>query len=119
MRRRPEQAFQQQVAHYLAAYLGGTTAWWSAIPLGGGGRLRGAILKGMGVKSGIPDIFIVARGRVYGLELKAPKGSVSEAQREAHRALELAGCPVAICKSLDDVAAFLKRHGIAVKARVA
>jgi hypothetical protein len=116
--KRPEQAFQQQVAQYLALSLGGT-AWFSAIPLGGGGRLRGAILKGMGVKSGIPDIFIVDGGRVFGLELKAPKGTVSEAQERSHSDLRRAGCPVAVCKSIAEVAIFLERHGIAVKARLA
>jgi len=33
-------------------------------------RLEGAVLKGMGVVAGVPDIILIDRAKVYGLELK-------------------------------------------------
>ena len=43
-RKQPEADFQQQVFAYLASALDGDS-WFSAIPLGGGGAVRGAALE--------------------------------------------------------------------------
>lgn len=69
--------------------------------------MRGMILKGTGLKSGVPDILIVHEGRLHGLELKSAKGVLSDAQKRTHEALRAAGCLVAVIRSLDELRALL------------
>lgn len=111
--RRPEQTLQRSVIQFLDAVLP-SGAWAFHIPNGGGrSRVEGAILKGMGVRAGIPDIEIIWQGRAYWIELKAGRGRASEAQIAAHARLQECGCwPVATCRSIDDVEAALRLYGI-------
>jgi hypothetical protein len=113
-RRAPEQALQRAVAELLNFTLGGL-AWWTHFPAGGGGTLRGKILKGLGLKPGVPDILIIDAGRAYWLELKAPRGWLNLVQRSCHVDLLHAGCPVAVIKSVDQVLPQLMHWGIALK----
>jgi hypothetical protein len=114
MRAAPEQRLQRAVADYLAWALLPPT-WFTAIPAGGGGELRGRILKGMGLRAGVPDILIVHEGRAHWVELKSARGSLSEAQRTTHSALTATGCPVVVCRALDDVQAALTAWRIATR----
>lgn len=72
------------------------------VPNGGRrGKAEAAIMKAEGVRAGMPDYHLpVARGEFVGLwiELKAPGGRVSPAQRERMEALRKAGhrCEVAV-----------------------
>lgn len=118
--KRPEQALQIQVARYLQVALR-PPSWWSAIGHGGGGRVRGAILKRMGVQAGVPDLLVmhpVARANntmgcwLVGIELKSESGSLSAAQKATRKAFEAAGGLYHVARSLDEVAGFLKGVGI-------
>jgi hypothetical protein len=113
-RRAPEQALQRQIAQFLDAALAGN-AWYSTIPLGGGGRVRGAILRGMGVKAGVPDMVVVDAGRAIWLELKARKGRVSDEQTACHKALRRAGCAVYVIRSLDEAIIALRECGVPLR----
>lgn len=106
MRSQPEQRLQRQIVGYLSWALA-PPAWFSSFPAGGGGEMRGMILKGMGLKPGVPDLLLVHDGRAYWAELKAPKGVVSDAQKATHEALQRAKCPVAVVRSLDEFRALL------------
>lgn len=97
-----EASLHRQVAKFLDACLC-EHVFWSTIPAGGGGRVRGAQLKGMGYKAGVPDVLLVHQGRAYWIELKTAKGRVSDAQKETGGHLVIAGCPVVVARSLDDV----------------
>lgn len=114
----PEQALQRQVAQFLAVALDGNS-WFSSMPLGGGGKLRGAILHGLGVKRGLPDVLVINDGRAIWIELKVGKGRVSEGQRECHLALARARCPVAVCRSLNEVIMALTDAGVPLCAELA
>lgn len=103
---RPEAALQRTIAAYLGWALA-PPAYWSAIGHGGGGQMRGRILKGMGVKAGIPDLFIWHDGHTYAVEIKAEKGRVSGPQDIAHAALLAAGVHIAVIRSLDDLKAYI------------
>ena len=70
--------------------------------------MRGAILKSIGYSAGTPDILVIDGGRAVWLELKAPKGRVSDAQRACHEALHLAGAIVHVVRSLDEAIAALR-----------
>jgi hypothetical protein len=88
------------------------------IPNGGYRRkVEAAILKGMGVAAGTPDICILWRpGKVAFIELKAlGKSNISPAQRVFHLRLWELGVPNAVCRSIDDVRAQLKTWGVQLR----
>jgi hypothetical protein len=107
----PEQDFHKMVAEYLDLVLTPET-FWTTIPLGGGGRLRGAVLKGMGVKAGVPDILLVHRERAFFIELKSARGRMSDAQIETGIKLSIAGGRTFLCRSIDDIRDALNWFGI-------
>lgn len=116
--RRPEAALHRAVMAYLAAVLTPDT-FATTFPAGGGGKVRGAILKASGLAAGVPDIILVNDGRALWIELKAPKGKLSEAQGETHARLWNAGSPVVIARSLDDVRSALRSWSIPTRERMA
>jgi len=71
--------------------------------------IEAKILKGQGVVSGVPDIFIVANGRPFALEIKTETGRLSPVQRTAHVLLEAAGVEVATAYGLDQAIAQLEQ----------
>jgi hypothetical protein len=92
--KRPEQALHIQVADFLRHALGGTAMFFHVPNAARRGMVEGRIFKSMGVKAGMVDLVIIDGGRAFGIELKAAKGRVSEAQESAHKDLKRAGCPV-------------------------
>jgi hypothetical protein len=63
---RPEQAIQRALfAHLRVRATPGVFAFH--VPNGGWrSRIEAAILKGLGVRAGVPDVFLVKDGRTYG-----------------------------------------------------
>ena len=117
---KPEQVLQIQVARYLEVTLRPPT-WWSAVGHGGGGLIRGALLKRMGVKKGVPDLLVIhpvaSAGSelgcwLVGIELKAPKGRQSPEQVAVQRAFEQAGGFYAVARSVDEVEDILRGVGV-------
>jgi hypothetical protein len=114
-----EQAFQRAVADYLGTVLAPPVEW-TAIGHGGGGAVRGAILKSMGLKAGWPDIIVTApyeelRVRTcinLGLELKAGRNRPDAGQKEMHERLTRAGWHISTCYTLEDVHLALVASGI-------
>jgi hypothetical protein len=80
-RRQPEAALQRAVVAHLEARAWPDVVWWHH-PAGGVRSKIEAIMKGLGVKPGIPDLLAVRHGRFYAVELKAPSGRLSGAQSE-------------------------------------
>jgi len=118
-RRQSEQSLHRAVAQYLDAALP-ADCWWTTFPAGGGGKIRGAQLKAMGLKAGVPDILIMREWNlgpaVLWIELKAPqKAGPGITQRLCHNKLNAVGCHVAVCRSLDDVQETLIGWGIVPK----
>ena len=77
---------------------------------------QGALRKRMGIKAGIPDLLILWRGRLIGLELKAPKGVVRQSQTDMGLAIIEAGGHWASCRSIEDIEAVLRSQGVPLKA---
>lgn len=72
----------------------------------------GKRLKRAGMVAGYPDLTLYASdGRVGHLELKAPKGRLSDSQIEVQQKLAALGHRYAIVKHTDDVAAALRAWG--------
>lgn len=106
--KRPEQALQIAVAQYLEHALKPPTIW-TAFPAGGGGRIRGAFLKAMGLKAGWPDILVIyspddriATG-VLGIELKAKAGRQTPAQQAIAQSFKDCHAWYVLCRSVDEV----------------
>lgn len=125
-----ETSLHWHVAGYLDKHLA-APAWFTTFPAGGGGEMRGKILKGLGLKSGVPDILIIfpmslpmllPDGTVlnvmvpllYWIELKKEKssGEPSTVQIATQQRLIEMGCRVANCNSMDSVKATLREWGL-------
>ena len=108
----PEQQIQRAVFEHLAIRAASTA--FAFHPANGGWRSRveAAILKGMGVKPGVPDIIAIKDARCYALELKGSGGRLTPVQRDVHAALVVAGATVAVAYGLDDALAQLEAWGL-------
>lgn len=109
----PEDALTAAAMHWLdlMGNVHGFLAWH--VPNGGKRNAREAArFKGMGVKAGIPDIHIVKGGRLYLIELKAARGTLSEAQKARIKRLVECGAECAVCRSLEDVMNTTRAWGI-------
>lgn len=83
------------------------------VPNGGlRSRVEAARMKGQGVVPGVPDIAIVAGGRVFFLELKSENGRLSPAQVECHDRLQATGAIVATAYGLDAALRQLETWGL-------
>jgi hypothetical protein len=83
--------------------------WW-ATPNGGyRSVIEARIMKGLGVVPGIPDIFLLYRSRLHGLELKAEGGRLSPAQVSAHDKLREAGAIIEVATGIDEAIDTLER----------
>ena len=65
---------------------------------------------GKGMVPGWPDLEIIYEGRIYFIELKSAKGRITANQNLCMGRLERAGAPVALCRTLEGVEAFLAKH---------
>jgi hypothetical protein len=74
----------------------------TCFPSGGGGRVRGAKLKKMGLSSGWPDLQLIHKAKFYGIEVKTSVGRLSPAQSDLHERLIHQGAKVAIVRSEKD-----------------
>lgn len=117
-RARPEQALQIAVATFLRHALR-PPVLWSAFPAGGGGAIRGSILKAMGLRAGMPDVIVIAPGSLLvGLELKSEKGDQSPEQRALEGDWVSCGGYYHVCRSVDEVEGFLRGVRVPLHARI-
>jgi hypothetical protein len=79
------------------------------------GAKRQAILVGMGVHAGFADLMVICDGRVFFLELKSLKGSLSPAQEAFRDAVLAQGFGWALVRSLDDALGALADHGFTTR----
>ena len=110
--RRPEQQLQRAIVEHLR-WRARPQVWWCHLANGGWrSPIEAKIFKALGVVAGAPDLLIVADGRAYFLELKAPRGRISPAQHECHEALRKAGATVAVASDIDQALELLERWEI-------
>ena len=106
--KRPEQQLQRACVHYLKCL----PVTFTHIPNGGArSKTEGAIFKGLGVRAGFPDLWIGQKGKSLFVELKADKRQPSKDQRDMHHELDCRGFAVAVCRSIDELQAALRREG--------
>ena len=127
---RPEFALTCAVAEYLA-YALPAEVLWSHLPFGEvRPRATAGRLKAMGVNPGWPD-FIILPSLLAGtpeqsfeavpifIEIKTASGRLSKAQAEWHKAAKKLRYWVHVARSVEEVEAILRGHGLAPRARVA
>ena len=68
--------------------------------------------KAMGVRSGWPDLEVFIGGSAMFIELKTPKGRLSDNQKEVGETLRSLGFGVYVCRSIDDVKNALDSEGL-------
>src|SRR5262245_24812842 len=74
-------ALQRVVCEHLTVRGHHDLYWWHHPAGGCRSAIEAAIFKSIGAKPGLPDIFILHRGRRFGLELKSENGRLSPTRR--------------------------------------
>ena len=102
-RARPEQDLHRAVVQFLELALPRDAVWFH-VPNGERRDQKiGAILAGLRVKPGVPDILILYRGRLHCIELKGSRGRLTAAQKDMHAQLWFCGATVRVCRTLEEV----------------
>lgn len=111
-RQQPEAQIQRAVfSHLKTRAAPGVFAFH--VPNGGYRKPReAAILKGLGVVSGVPDVIAIHHGRVYGLEIKAEGRRATEKQLSAISAMREAGAYTCVAEGLDEAIRTLEFWGL-------
>jgi hypothetical protein len=106
--KRPEETLHRQVAAFLDVVLPSDVVWFHCPNGGGRSKAEAGILKAMGVKAGVPDLYILYRGYSLFIELKPPKRYLTQVQKDMAQRLTQAGATVCTCHSLDEVEGALR-----------
>lgn len=112
MARREE--WQQQVAlcRLLDQWMDPAVSFWSAFDPVAGSATSGLMRKRRGVRSGLPDNWIVYRRKLITIEMKSRTGRCNAAQRAAREALIRAGGAWWQCITARSAMWALKRSGV-------
>lgn len=116
-RAQPERSLQIRVATMLSWMLPPEVPWTAISPgvINPADREKaarmGARLKAAGLHAGWPDLMLIVKGRFVGIELKAST-YLSPIQKQVHAQIVAAGGVVRVCKSEEDVIAFLDVLGV-------
>ena len=120
-RRSPEATLQRDVCRFLKHALPDGWGFWMNLN-NPRSAINGAQMKAMGLLKGVPDMSIAgpsATGaRTLYIELKAPKGRLTPEQTAFLDWWSGIGGFCAVCRSVDDVEAFLKDSGLRLRATV-
>ena len=113
-----EDDLQASVCTFLRWALPSDATFW-AVPNGGLRHSREAArMSRLGIKAGCPDLHIVHAGKLYCLELKAPKGTLSAMQVQMIDKLKACGVPTVVVRSIGEVELALKGFGIPLNAKL-
>src|SRR5262245_48954022 len=116
-RRRPEAAIQRAVFQHLRARAApGVFAFH--VPNGGYRKpVEAAIMKGLGLVAGVPDVLPVPNAACFAFELKAEGGGSTASQLATIAQLREAGAFVGIAEGINRAIACLEAWGLLVGRR--
>lgn len=129
--RRPEEQLHRSIVQWLAVSLPSGWMFW-ATPNQRGTRsiAEAQILKSLGVRAGIPDLFILGPGcKLIAIEVKAPpvrlksgrlsnaKPHISDEQLRTINELGANGVPTLIARDLNELSERLRNMGVPLKGR--
>jgi hypothetical protein len=117
---RREHSLQVAVAHMLELVLEPGVTWWSALDHAAQLSPRyGAERKRRGVKRGLPDFIVMAKGmNVIGFELKTEKGRLSPDQVLVQTSWAVMGHDIYTVRSLEEVQEILVLLGVPLRRRM-
>lgn len=113
--RRPEQDIQIQVVRHLTARSMPGVFYFHVPNERKTTNFLGRINKRIGVVAGVPDLILLYRSQIFGLELKAGTGkkfAPSDAQVAAMNAMEVAGARCAVAGSVEEALYTLECWGV-------
>jgi hypothetical protein len=99
--RRPEQQIHLALVEHLRTRARKGLVFWHTPNGGFRSWSEAKIFSGLGVLPGVPDLLMLHKRQLYGLELKRPKAKPTSNQIATIAALEAAGCICAVADSLD------------------
>lgn len=73
---------------------------------------HGHHLRSMGMMAGLPDLFVLTEGRLFGLEVKSATGALSSAQTYTHARLASQACACAVVRDAEGAQVFLESMGV-------
>jgi hypothetical protein len=110
--KRPEDALQRSVLAHVRMR-GVPNLFVCHIPNGGlRSKIEAAIMKGLGVRAGVPDLLFILDSRAYLLELKAEGEKPSPVQVATANELSAAGARVGVADNIDSAIAQLECWGL-------
>lgn len=114
---RNEDAIQRAVfQHIRARGVPGLFAF--AVPNGGlRSKNEAAIMKGLGVRAGVPDIFLIHASRCFALEIKTKNGRLYKEQGETLDEIVACGADADVAYGLDSALDILEAWGLLRGAR--
>src|SRR5215510_7472885 len=89
--RREEFRMQERLTHLLNRYLDPAFTFWTSLENKPLSRLSGLFQKRRGVRSGLPDVLVLYRGKPIFVELKSRAGVATKAQKQVRVELLPAG----------------------------
>ena len=106
----PEQQIQRAVVDYLRLLENLGELYVFNVPNGGWrSKAEAGILKSLGVRAGVPDlVLLLPGGKIAFIEIKAPGGRLSAAQKAFKNTAEYFGCPFLEARSVDEVERFVR-----------
>lgn len=121
-RRTPEADAQRAIVQVLRVVLPrGSVVHHAAneVPAGDRrGKLRQAILVGMGVHPGFADLIVLSGGRVLFLEVKSPTGRLSRSQIVFRDMVQAQGFAWTLVRSVEEALGALADHGFTTRAQM-
>lgn len=77
-----------------------------------GSALTGASRRRRGVRAGVPDVLVLYRGKLVGIELKSARGVASETQKQVRDRFVAAGADWWLCRSANAALVALQLSGV-------
>ena len=111
-RRQSEAQLQRTILEHLR-WRGTPGLFVFLYPAGGWRSLvEAAILKGLGVTPGVPDLLILHQGKLHALELKSARGRLTTVQAETQHRMRVAGALAATAIGIDEALERLEAWGL-------
>jgi hypothetical protein len=116
---RQEWAEQTRLAEMLDEYLDPADTFWTSLENKPLSRLSGIFQKQRGVRSGLPDVEVIWRGKPIFVELKSRAGVASKAQKQIRAKLKPAGADWWLARSARAALMALHLPDVAARRRAA
>jgi len=109
-----EAPIQQRIVVYLRKHLPpGSLVWSNNASFAN--KQHGFASRATGTLAGLPDVFALVGGNLYGIEVKAHGGRCSDVQREMHLALSTHSVPCCVVTDANGAVTFLQDMGVEIK----